>query len=41
MIYPKFIQNRYQEVPGPSGHQKTFRRDPENIFPNIEDGRVF
>ena len=41
MIYPKFIQNRSQEVPGPSGHQKTFRRDPENIFPNIEDNRVF
>ena len=41
MIYLKFIQNRSQEVPGTSGHQKTFRRDSENIFPNIEDGRVF
>ena len=41
MIYPKFIQNRSQEVPGHSGHQKTFRRDPENIFLNIEDSRVF
>ena len=41
MIDQKIIQNHSQEVPGPSGHQKTFRRDPENIFPNIEDGRVF
>ena len=25
MTYPKFIQNRSQEDPGPAGHQKTFR----------------
>ena len=33
-----------ESVPGGSWTfrtSKTFRRDPENIFPNIEDGRVF
>ena len=32
MIYPKFIQNRSQEVPGPSGHQKTSQGFSENIL---------
>ena len=30
MIYPKFIQNRSQEVPGPSGHQKTFKNNVQH-----------
>ena len=27
---PKFIQNHSHEVPGPSGHQKTFRNNVEH-----------
>ena len=30
MIYPKFIQNRSQEVPVPSGHRKTFKNNVQH-----------
>ena len=30
MIDPKIIQNHSQEVPGPSGHQKTFKNNVEH-----------
>ena len=30
MIDPKFIQNHSQEVPGPSGHQKTLKNNAKH-----------
>ena len=37
MIDPKFIQNHPQEVPRPSGHQKTFKSNVKH--PRTTPGR--